>query len=90
LVINALGMARPKSAVKHTLAPAKKIEFAKTIHYEARKGYAPPDKDIAVDLPLHWTKTSSSIHYNANLPLPSDGEGESCLNSPVRLITESS
>jgi hypothetical protein len=30
-------MARPKSAVKHTMAPTKKLDFAKTIQYEALK-----------------------------------------------------
>jgi hypothetical protein len=68
----------------------KRLNLLRLFIMRLAKAMRPPDKDIAMDLPLHWTKTSPSIHYNANLPLPSDGEGESCLNSPVRLITESS
>jgi hypothetical protein len=76
-------MARPKSVVKQTMAPAKKLDFANTIQYEARKGYAPPDKDNSSHVLLRWTKSSPSIQFSTNLPLPSDCESESNLSSPV-------
>jgi hypothetical protein len=68
--VKALSKACPKSALKHTTASQKMIQFASTIQYDAHKGYGPSLPTPPSNLHTHWTKASPSIQFSTSLPIP--------------------
>jgi hypothetical protein len=68
--VKALSKARPKSALKHTTASQKLVQFASTIQYEAHKGYGPSVSAPPSNLHTLWTKASPSIQVSTALLLP--------------------
>jgi hypothetical protein len=68
LGIQALAKARPKSAIKRTEGPSKRLNFASTIQYEAHKGYASVESKADNIVNWQWTKATPSIKFGTTMP----------------------
>ncbi|KAM0893140.1 hypothetical protein ACQ4PT_025312 [Festuca glaucescens] len=68
LGMDALNLPAPKPALKHNSSINKKLVFAETIHYEARKGYAAVGSS-STNLNMYQTETTHVISFGTTFPI---------------------
>ncbi|KAM0889518.1 hypothetical protein ACQ4PT_027648 [Festuca glaucescens] len=66
--MDALNLPAPKPALKHNSSINKKLVFAETIHYEARKGYAAVGSS-STNLNMYQTETTPVISFGTTFPI---------------------